>query len=123
MVSKTMANVTPKGPSPDRPATELGACLRRARISRRLTQVALFERTGVQNSQISRIEHGGNVEVGVYETLARALGFRHALELFQSGGDEKLRRLLLLWKGLPDEAAQSAALAAVKAIRDAAEES
>lgn len=51
------------------------------------------------------------------------LGYRSALEMFTSGGDERTAALLRIWRALPDDAARKDVLRAVKLIRDGSEES
>lgn len=68
------------------------------------TDVAI--KAGMRNAQMSAVESGANVEVQFYERIAIALGYRGALEMFTSGGDPSTRKLLRLWRALPDEAAR-----------------
>ena len=54
---------------------ELGAMLAEARRARHLTQPALSQATGIQQSEISRIERGvGNPTAATLTRLASALG-------------------------------------------------
>lgn len=60
--------------------TEIGRQLAAARKARNLTQPALSELTGIQQSEISRIESGaGNPTAATLVRLADALGQRLAL--------------------------------------------
>lgn len=59
---------------------ELGAMLAEARKARHLTQPALSEVTGIQQSEISRIERGvGNPTAATLTRLASALGHKVVL--------------------------------------------
>lgn len=61
----------------------------------------------MRQAQLSLLERGDNVGIEFYDRAARALRFRNALELFTSGGDDLTRRLLRLWKSLPDDEART----------------
>ncbi|MGI6033787.1 MAG: helix-turn-helix domain-containing protein [Coriobacteriales bacterium] len=64
----------PIGERPGAPA-QLGTALGRARRAAGMTQAELAAKTGIQQAQISRIEHGnGNPTLGTLETLARGVG-------------------------------------------------
>lgn len=89
------------------PAKELGAYVRTCRTRKGLTQVEVAERAQMRGIQVSLLETGSNVEVQFYERIARVLGFRNALEMFASGGDDQTRRLLRLWRALPDDEART----------------
>lgn len=101
---------------------ELGAYVRRCRERKNLTQTQIAELADMRGPQVSLLETGANVEIQFYERVARALGFRHSLEMFTSGGDEKTRKLLRLWRALPDEEARNEVLALTRDVIVADEE-
>lgn len=84
----------------------LGEFVRLTRERKGLTQIAVATAADMRNTQVSLLETGANVEVQFYERIAQALGFRGSLEMFQSGGDDLTRRMLKLWKALPDDEAR-----------------
>lgn len=53
---------------------ELGAQLRRERISQRLEQQALAARAGVARAAVSRVENGQGGTIGTLLAIVRALG-------------------------------------------------
>lgn len=112
----------PRKPAAVIDSKELGAFARLCRERKGLTQAHVAELAGMRGPQVSLLETGANVEVQFYERVARALGFRHSLEMFTAGGDEKTRRLLRLWKALPDEEARDEALTLMRDVIVADEE-
>lgn len=97
-----------------RPSKAIGAAIKALREDKNLTQKEVAEKVGTHFSQISLIENGANVESQWYERLAGAMGFRNALEMLASGGDDLTRKLLRLWKRLPDEEARKDVLKLVQ---------
>lgn len=95
---------------------ELGGYVRSVREARELKQADLARKAEMRGAQLSLLENGANVEIQFYEKVARAMGFRGALEMFTSGADRSTRKLLRLWKALPDDAARKDALSAIEAI-------
>jgi len=67
----------------------------------------MAEKADMRPAQLSALENGANVEIQFYERVARALNFRGALELFTSGGDDQTRKMLRLWRALPDDEARN----------------
>lgn len=101
----------------------LGRAVRSIRESRNISATELAKMTGLHKSQISKIEKGENVEVKQYESIARALNFRHALEMFRAGPDPQTRQLLRYWARLSeDEAARRDVLEQVKGTLARSEE-
>lgn len=105
-----------------RPYPELGRFVRGIRDRKGLTQLEVAAKGDMRNELLSRLELGENVEIDAYDRAARGMGFRGALEMFRSGGDDQTVKLLRMWRPLPD-VAQKAVLRAVKQIREADEES
>jgi hypothetical protein len=102
----------------DRFFPEVGAFLRRVREARGVQAQDLAARAGMRPSMVSHLQKGGNAAWGYYDAAAAALGFRSALELFTSGGDEPTANLLRLWRALtPLE--QMHVLHVVRAMLDA----
>lgn len=101
----------------------LGQFLRRVRENRGLLAKDVAARAHMRPAQVTHLQQGGNAMWEYYDDFARALGFKGALEMFQSGGDTQLGRLIRVWRALPDDGARTAALRAVKQILDADEES
>lgn len=93
-----------------RPVIEIGEHIRALRKSRDLNQRQLAEMLGTHFSQVSLIENGANVEAQWYERIAVALKFKNALEMFAAGSDDLTRRMLRLWKRLPDDEARKEVL-------------
>ena len=62
-------------------AYQIGEAIKEARIQQRLTQEQLGARIGVQKSQISRLERGGNVSLSSISRVFRALNIPLALEV------------------------------------------
>lgn len=104
-----------------RPSVAMGQAVRTIRKAKKIRLADLSEATGLHISQLSNIENGKNVEVRHYEAIAKALGFRNALELFRAPGDPVMRRLWRYWP-LLDEDARKDVLLRVKATIDADEE-
>ena len=101
----------------------VGAFLQQVRLSRRLQGKEIAERSGMRPAQVTHLQQGGNALWEYYDSFAKACGFKTALDMFTTGGDSQVARLLRLWKALPDDAARMAALRAVKQLVDADEES
>lgn len=99
---------------------ELGHWVRTIRKAKSQTLEAVGAMAGIEKSQLSRIENGANVEVEQYEAIARALGFKNALEMFRAPGDPIMRRLQRYWP-LLDDAAKKDVLQLVKGTIDADE--
>lgn len=99
-----------------RPAVQLGHAIRKVREDRHLSQRELAAKIGSHFSQVSLIENGANVEVQWYERVARALGFKDSLELFNSGGDDLSRRMFRLWRRLPDDEARREVLKVMQRV-------
>lgn len=89
------------------PYQPLGHFVRRLREQRGLSQGETAAKAEMRQAQLSLLESGENVEIRFYDKVARAIGFRGALDMFMSGGDEKTRRLLRFWRALPDEEART----------------
>lgn len=89
---------------------ELGAYVKQCRERKGLTQADVAKTANMRGPQVSLLETGANVEVQFYERVARALGFRHALEMFTAGADDQMRKMLRLWRALPDDSARNDAL-------------
>lgn len=96
------------------PFAALGGYVRRARERKAVTQVDISKQTGIRTAQLSALENGHNVAIGYYDQVAKALGYRGALELFTSGGDEQTRKLLRFWRALPDDEARNDVLRQLK---------
>lgn len=80
--------------SPDRPTIALGRQVRLMRTAAQLTHAELATMTGMRQPQISLLETGHNIEAQQYTLIARALGFRDALELFRASDADPHRRHL-----------------------------
>lgn len=93
--------------APLTPAKELGDHVRKCRLRKDLTQTQVADLAKMWGPQVSLVESGANVEVQFYERIARVLGFRNALDMFTSGGDASTRKLLRLWRALPDDEARN----------------
>ena len=78
-----------------------------------MTQVEVATKAQMRGIQVSLLETGSNVEIQYYERVARVLKYRNSLEMFTSGGDAATRRLLRLWRALPDDEARTDALSQV----------
>jgi len=81
----------------------IGGVVRIVREARGLTQKDLGALIPTDGGQISRLENGANVEVKLYELIARALKFRNALEMFRAGADAETKQLLRYWAALQDD--------------------
>lgn len=99
----------------------LGLFIRRVREARGLSAKEVAARAKMRPAQMTHLQQGGNAQWSYYDDFAKAIGFRSALEMFTSGGDEQTRRLLRLWHVLDDEA-RKLVLRQVKDVRDADEE-
>lgn len=89
----------------DRPTADLGHQVRALRLAAGLTQPEVGARAKIRQAQFSAVEGGRNVESQQYTAIARALGFRTALEMFRADPrDPKRDHLLRGWAVLPDEA-------------------
>lgn len=116
-----MRNVTDRGPEKTFPT--LGQFLRRVRESRGLKAKDVAERAKMRPAQVTHLQNGGNALWEYYDRAAKAMGFRSGLDMFTSGGDDETALLLRRWRALTTDAARKDVLRAVKAIRDADEES
>lgn len=109
-------------PTTKGPYSALGEYVRRVRSHRGLNQGELAVKAKMRPAQLSGLENGANVEIKFYDRVARAMDYRGALEMFTSGGDEKTRKLLRLWRALPDEEARTEVLRLVQDVIVADEE-
>lgn len=101
----------------------VGQFLRRVRESRGLRAKDVATRAQMRPAQMTHLQKGGNALWEYYDRAAKAMGFRSALDMFTSGGDDETALLLRRWRALATDAARKDVLRAVKAIRDADEES
>lgn len=62
-------------------AYHIGEAIKRARLSKNLTQEELGERIGVQKAQISRLEKGKNITLSSLMRLFDALGVPLTLDM------------------------------------------
>lgn len=85
---------------------DLGLFIRGLREAKGWTQLQLAKRAKMRNERVSEVEKGSNARIEQYDKIARALGYRSALEMFMSGGDEMTAKLLRLWKRQPDDGAR-----------------
>ena len=67
--------------SDDIHAYHVGEAIRKARLSRHLTQEQLGEKVGVQRSQISRLEKGSSITFSTLIRILRALGISASLDM------------------------------------------
>jgi transcriptional regulator with XRE-family HTH domain len=81
-------------PSTARPTADLGFQVRTIRKSLGVTHEVLAAKAKMRAPQISLLETGHNVESRQYEAIAKALGFRTALELFRASDADPLRKQL-----------------------------
>ena len=81
-----------KKPTADRPTADLGFHVRTLRKAAGVTHEDLSERTGIRAPQFSILETGHNVESKQYTIIAKALGFKTALEMFQTTDPDPLER-------------------------------
>lgn len=109
--TKSKGRHLPLGPQP---SVAIGACIRAIRKERKLTLEQVAEKIGSYASQISLVEGGDNVESQWYERIAVALKFKSAYEMLASGGDAQTRKLLRLWRALPDDEARTDVLKLVQ---------
>jgi hypothetical protein len=72
---------------------------------------------------VSDLKNGRNPQWETLDRFARGAGYRGALEMFTSGGDAQTAKVLRVWRGLPDDEARADFLLAIRATRDATEES
>lgn len=63
----------------------VGEAIRRARISKNLTQEELGARVGVQRAQISRIEKGQNITLSNMSKLFKAMDVNVRIEISEIG--------------------------------------
>lgn len=117
----TMTGVA-KARNRSEPVRALGRWVRTVREAKGLTQREVADRAEMRYVQLSLLENGRNVEVEQYDRVAKALGFRDALEMLRAPGDPIMRRLMRYWP-LLDDGARRDVLAQVKAMIDADEES
>lgn len=101
---------TPRRP-PDRPTLALGRQVKNMRTAAKLTTRTLADMAGMRQPQVSLLETGHNVEARQYTLIARALGFRDALELFRASDADPLRRHLDRGWALLDTAQKKRVLA------------
>lgn len=74
------------------------------RLAAGLTHEQIAERAKMRPAQVSNLERGLNVESRQFAALARALGFRSALELLRAEpADPKRDHLLRGWAVLGDD--------------------
>lgn len=66
-------------------AYRLGEAIKKARISKNLTQEQLGEKVGVQKSQISRLERGRSISLGSMTRVFKAMGIPLTLEVGNIG--------------------------------------
>ena len=59
----------------------IGEAIRKARLSKNLTQEELGARVGVQRAQISRIEKGKNITLANISRLMKAMGIQATLSI------------------------------------------
>ena len=62
-------------------AWKLGEAIKKARLSKHLTQEELGERMGVQKSQVSRLERGRSLSFSSLSRAFRAMGISLSLEM------------------------------------------
>lgn len=62
-------------------AYRVGEAIKRARLSKNLTQEQLGDKVGVQRSQISRLEKGRNITFSNLIRILRALGISASLDM------------------------------------------
>ena len=67
--------------SDDIQAYHVGEAIRKARLSRNLTQEQLGEKIGVQRSQISRLKKGNSITFTTLVRILRALGISASLDM------------------------------------------
>ena len=88
----------------DRPTADLGRQVRALRLAAGLTQPEVGSRAKIRQAQFSAVEGGRNVESRQYAAIAKALGFRSALEMFRAEPrDPKRDHLLRGWAVLSDD--------------------
>jgi transcriptional regulator with XRE-family HTH domain len=107
----------------DRTFPAVGQFLRRVREARGLKAKDVAAKASMRPAQMTHLQNGGNALWEYYDSAARAMGFKSALDMFTSGGDDETALLLRRWRALSTDAARRDVLRAVKAIRDADEES
>lgn len=78
---------------------DLGQQVRRIRQDKQITQKAIAAQVGMRAAQVSLLESGYNMETQFYARIARALGYRGALELFRAM-DPQTTALLRLWDAM-----------------------
>lgn len=66
-------------------AYELGEAIKRARMSKKLTQEQLGEKLGIQKSQISRLERGRSISLASVTRVFKAMGIPLTLEVGNIG--------------------------------------
>mgnify|MGYP000225759477 CR=1 FL=1 len=99
-----------KRPTTARPTADLGFQVRTMRRAQGVTHEALAKKAKMRAPQISLLETGHNVESRQYGAIAKALGYRGALELFRADDADPLRKQLdRVWL-LLDDAQKSRAL-------------
>ena len=90
-------------PSTTRPTADLGFQVRTMRKAHGLTHEVLATKAKMRAPQISLLETGHNVESRQYTAIAKALGYRGALELFRADDtDPKRRQMDRAWLLLDD---------------------
>ena len=87
-----------------RPTADLGFQVRTMRKAHGLTHEVLATKAKMRAPQISLLETGHNVESRQYTAIAKALGYRGALELFRADDtDPKRRQMDRAWLLLDDD--------------------
>lgn len=93
----------PKRPTLARPTADLGHQVRTMRKAAGVTHEKLAAKAKMRAPQISLLETGHNVESRQYTAIAKALGYRGALELFRAtDGDPLKAQLDRAWLLLDD---------------------
>lgn len=103
---------------------EVGVFLRAVRTRAGLTQAEVARAAGMTSSSpVSEAERGYNVSVETLTRIARAMGYRSAVAMFQepdlrapTATDEQTERLLELWSLLRHPAARIDALETIALI-------
>lgn len=73
------------------------------RVARGLKAKVVAEKGELENSMLSRLEHGENVYLEQYHKAAKGMGFRGILEMFRYEPDPETRLLLKYWHDVRDD--------------------